>query len=88
MWCNHDLPGSVPVNRRTDRIPKLVMESGPGKLSQWLDYDRDIRADFVQAFDEPAGALLAIGIMTDTDNTGSTARAWYGPIELLQPAEK
>ncbi len=80
LWCNSCEPGSVIVNSRTARIRKLVMESGPRHLSQWLDYERDIRADFVKAFGEPPGALVAIGIMTDTDNTHSTARAWYGPV--------
>jgi hypothetical protein len=26
--------------------------------------------------------LLAIGIMTDTDNTRSSTTAWYGPVQL------
>lgn len=88
VWGNHDPLEGVMVNTRTDRIRKIVLESGPGNLHRWLEYERDIRADFVKAFREPPGALVAIGIMTDTDNTGSTARAWYGPIELLPPAEK
>ena len=88
VWCNNDRPGSVLVNPRTDRIRKLVMESGPGKLSQWLDYDRDIRADFIKAFGEPPGALVTIGIMTDTDNTRSNAQAWYGPVQLVPATAK
>ncbi len=86
VWCNNDRSGSVLINPRTDRIRKLVMESGPGKLSQWLDYDRDIRADFAKAFGEPPGALVTIGIMTDTDNTRSNAQAWYGPVWLVPAA--
>ena len=80
VWCNNDAPGSVLTNPRTSRIRKLVMESGPRNLSQWLDYERDIRADFIKAFGEPPGALVAIGIMTDTDNTKSVTQAWYGPV--------
>ncbi|MEO6624966.1 MAG: DUF3047 domain-containing protein [Burkholderiaceae bacterium] len=80
VWGNQSAAGTVLHNTRTSRIRKLVMESGPGKLSQWLDYERDVRADFEKAFGEPPGALVSIGIMTDTDNTRSTATAWYGPI--------
>jgi hypothetical protein len=80
VWCNHDPLESVIVNTRTDRIRRIVMESGPGNLHRWRDYERDIQADFLKAFGEPPGALVAIGIMTDTDNTHSTARAWYGPV--------
>ena len=82
VWCNTREPGTVINNPRTDRIRKLVVESGTQNLNHWLDYERDIRADFEKAFGEPPGALLGIGIMTDTDNTHSTARAWYGKVKL------
>lgn len=84
VWCNHRPPGAVIRNPRSDRIRKLVLESGPAKLNQWLDYERDIRADFERVFGEPPGALVGIAIMTDSDNTRSTARAWYGPVSLEQ----
>ncbi len=82
VWSNKRAPGSVISSPRTDRIRKLVMESGAMKLDQWLDYERDIRADFERAFGEAPGALVGVGIMTDSDNTRSTARAWYGPVRL------
>ena len=82
VWCNTCAPGSVIVNPRTDRIRALVVESGRENLNQWLDYRRDIRADFEMAFGERAGALVGIGIMTDSDNTHSTTRAWYGQLRL------
>ena len=84
VWCNKREPGTVLVNARTSRIRKLVMESGSRNLSQWMDYERDIRADFTEAFGEPPGALVSIGIMTDTDNTQSTTQAWYGPVVHVQ----
>ena len=82
VWCNDCPAGSVIVNPRTDRIRKLAVESGAGRVGQWLSYRRDLRADFEKAFGEPPGALLGLAIMTDTDNTRSTTRAWYGVIRL------
>lgn len=81
VWCTTRTPGSVIFNPRTDRIRKLVVEAGEGSLNQWLDYERDIRADFMQAFGEEPGALIGIAIMTDSDNTRTTARAWYGAVQ-------
>ncbi len=81
VWSNRHPEGAVIRNPRTSRIRKLVMETGEGRLNRWLDYERDVRADFVTAFGEPPGALLAVGIMTDTDNTQSRAQAWYGALE-------
>ena len=82
VWCNTRPVGSVIVNPRTDRVRKLVVESGVGKLKQWVDYERNIRADYQAAFGEEPGALVGIGIMSDSDNTRSTTKAWYGPVTL------
>ena len=84
VWCNQRPVGSVIQNPRTDRIRKIVVESGTQGLMQWRHYERDIRADFEHAFGEPPGALVAIGLMTDSDNTHSKTVAWYGPIGLRQ----
>ncbi len=87
VWGNESPPDTLLHNTRTSRIRKIVMESGPGKLGQWLEYERDVRADFEKAFGEPPGALVSIGIMTDTDNTRSSATAWYGPLRHVRVKE-
>jgi hypothetical protein len=87
VWCNKRNAGEVITNPRTDRIRKMVVESGKSNLNRWLDYERDIRADFIQAFGEEPGALTGIALMTDTDNTKSQATAWYGPISFKPPAK-
>ena len=88
VWCNKRTPGTVITSPRTDRIRKLVLESGRARLGEWLDYERDIRADYERVFGEKPGALVGIAIMTDSDNTRSQARAWYGPIRFLPVAAR
>jgi len=83
VWCAQRPPGSVIENARTSRIRKLVIESGPGGLGRWIDYERDLVADFERVFGEPPGALVGMGLMTDADNTRSRARTWYGAPQLL-----
>lgn len=82
VWDPVRATGSVITNPRTDRIRKLVVESGTARLNQWLDYARDVRADYRQVFGEEPGRLVGVALMTDSDNTGSHVRAWYGPVEL------
>ncbi len=82
VWCNTRVPGSVIISPRTDRIRKIVVESGAKNLNMWMDYERNIRADYEKAFGEPPGALRGIAIMTDTDNTRTKTRAWYGKVRL------
>jgi len=82
VWCNDCKPEEIIINPHTDRIRKLPLESGTGKLNRWIDYERTVRDDFVKAFGEEPGMLTSVSIMTDTDNTKSVARAWYGTVSL------
>jgi len=88
VWCNQREPGTVINSPRTARVRTIVVESGTRNLDQWLDYERDIRADYQRAFGEAPGALVGIGIMSDSDNTRSTAQAWYGPVRLHRATAK
>jgi hypothetical protein len=83
VWETRKPVDTVVVNPRSDRIRKLVVDSGPGHLGTWRVHQRDLVADFERAFGEKPGALVAIGKMTDADNTQARAEAWYGPIELM-----
>lgn len=82
VWSGTDDLETVIKNPRTDRIRKLVIETGDKNLDRWRDYSRDVRADFLRAFGEEPGALQTIALMTDTDNTQSTLKAWYGDLRL------
>lgn len=82
VWSNTEPVGTVILNPRTDRIRKLVVASGTEALGQWRDHQRDVQADFVRAFGETPGPLLAVALMTDTDNTQSRLSAWYGALKL------
>lgn len=83
VWCNACPQGETLSSPRTDRIREIPLESGPDQLGQWRAYERNIRADFEKAFGEPPGALLDVGLMTDTDNTKEATVAWYGAVSLV-----
>jgi hypothetical protein len=82
VWDSQAEVGSVVLNKRSDRIRKIVLESGPTQLGQWRSYQRDVRADYRRAFGEDPGALIGLAVMTDSDNTQSRAEAWYGEISI------
>lgn len=77
--------GSVIVSPHSDRIRKIVVESGVAGLGRWRDHRRDLAADFRLAFGEAPGALRSVALMTDGDNTGSQVQAWYGEVRLQPP---
>lgn len=82
VWDAQAPVGTVIVNPRTDRVRKIVVDSGPTKLRQWRDHRRDLAADFRLAFGEEPGPLQSIALMTDSDNTRSHAKSYYGPVTL------
>jgi hypothetical protein len=80
IWENRAPKGSVIPNRHTSRIKMIVAESGRDKVGRWQEVTRNVYEDFKRAFGEAPGKITAIGIMTDTDNTGENIHAYYGDI--------
>ena len=73
---------SVVINPRTDRVRKIVVDSGHHELGRWRDHRRHLALDFRRAFGEDPGPLQSVALMTDADNMRASARAWYGPVKF------
>ena len=58
----------------------IAVRAGPDGLQQWLSEKRDVKADYRRLFGTEPGEISAVALMTDTDNTGLQAEAWYGDI--------
>jgi len=63
----------------------VAVESGDGNEGRWIDEERNLAEDYRRAFGEDPPRIGAVAIMTDTDNTGEDAVAWYGAIRFLPP---
>lgn len=84
VWSN-DLPvGTVIENPHTDRIRMIVVASGAEGLGRWQSYRRNVVEDYRAAFGEEPWDVVAVGLMTDADNTRQSARALYGDIAFLR----
>jgi hypothetical protein len=82
VWDSKLPVGTVLVHPRSDRVRVIIVDSGTGELRQWRDHKRDLAADFRLAFGEEPGPLQSVAFMTDSDNTRSQARTWYGAVEF------
>jgi hypothetical protein len=82
IWANKLPKGEFVPNAFTSNAMLLAVESGPSRAGQWVTEKRDILADYRRLFGEDPPEAGAIAIMTDTDNTGTEATAWYGDITL------
>ncbi|WP_121490478.1 DUF3047 domain-containing protein [Cupriavidus plantarum] len=82
IWGGRRGEGTVLSNPHTDRVRMIVVDSGTRHANEWRCHERDLRADYKKAFGTDPGKVIAVGLMTDTDNTKTRAEAWYGDIAL------
>jgi hypothetical protein len=80
IWESKAPAGTMVPNPYTDRVMMFVVESGADKLNQWVVEERNIYEDYKKAFGEEPPMISGVAIMTDTDNTGESATAYYGDI--------
>jgi hypothetical protein len=80
IWESKAPKGTMVPNPYTDRVMMIVVESGEEKLGQWVHEERNVYEDYKNAFGKDPPAISGVAIMTDTDNTGENAIAYYGDI--------
>ena len=84
IWSEKSPVDTLITNKHLGRVKAIVVDSGTNQLNVWREHRRSIEQDYQNAFGERPGKLIAIGIMTDTDNTKSSVKAIYGDIELTR----
>lgn len=80
VWDGNLAVGTSLWNAYSDRVRVIVVESGSGRLGEWVEEQRDVAADFRAAFGEEPPPISGIAVGADTDQTGKTVRAWFGDI--------
>lgn len=77
VWANAPV-GSAWPNPFTSRAVMVVVDSGRG--GEWRRHQRNVREDFRRYHGKDVKRLAGVAIMTDTDNSGTAGRAWYGDL--------
>lgn len=80
IWDSKAAKGSIVPNPYTERAMMIIVESGAADLNQWVTEERNVYEDYKAAFGEEPPSISGVAIMTDTDNTGESATAFYGDI--------
>ena len=80
IWESKAPKGTVVSSPYTDRSKVIVVESGTALINRWVDEHRNVFEDYKQAFGNEPPSVSGVAIMTDTDNTGESAVAYYGDI--------
>jgi len=69
----------------TGRIRYVVVQSGSGKLRQWIAERRDVAADFKRLYGAESDRMppiIGVAVGADADNTGTQSLAFVGGLAL------
>lgn len=80
VWSPAREPGARWDNPYTDKAKMIAVEGTPGK---WSTHEADLCADYRKAFGREPPELVGIFLMSDADNSKSTARAVYGDVGVV-----
>lgn len=86
VWASRQPVGSSWPNPYTDNVRMVAVDSGTRHAGEWRSHRRNMREDFRALFGRDITEISHVAIMTDTDNSGLSARSWYGDIRL-EPAD-
>jgi hypothetical protein len=84
VWAGKMSKGQAAPSPFSNNGRIIAVESGPQNVGKWHTECRNMYEDFRHFFGEEPPMAGGVAIMTDTDNTGGSATAWYGPITINQ----
>ena len=83
IWANKLPKGEAADNAFTKHAKMIAVQSGDSEIGKWIMEERNLYEDYRRLFHNEPPHIMAIAIMTDTDNTGESAVAYYDDIVLM-----
>lgn len=80
VWAAQHSVGAAWPSPFTSNVRLLAVDSGTSRLNAWVNHRRNVREDLKQQFGEDIRSIDAVALMTDTDNSGQSAHAFYGDV--------
>ncbi|MCR4295708.1 MAG: DUF3047 domain-containing protein [Elusimicrobia bacterium] len=82
VWANKLAAGEDAPNPYTSRVMMVAVRSGDDAAGEWRSEERDVLADYRRLFGAEPPPYAGIALMTDADDTGGSAEAWYANVTL------
>ncbi|WFM72127.1 DUF3047 domain-containing protein [Halomonas sp. CKK8] len=77
VWASSQPAGSDWPNAFTSRAQLLALQSGEARVGEWVAEVRDIREDYQRLFGSRPDHIDGLALMSDGDNAGVDATAWF-----------
>lgn len=85
VWASSEPQGSDWPSAYTRQARMVALRSGASGAGRWHEERRDVRADFQRYFGIELHSVDGVAVMTDCDDAGGKARAWYGDVRFGPP---
>ena len=80
VWSSNQPAGRAWPNAFTERAQLLALQGGQENLGRWVAEVRHVRDDYQQLFGERPDSINGVALMSDGDNAGGDATAWYSTL--------
>ena len=80
VWSGNNPIGSSWPNAYTENSVNFVVQSGQTRAGQWVTESRNVLKDVQRLIDQDLHMADGVAIMTDTDNSKTSATAYFGDI--------
>jgi hypothetical protein len=81
VWASSSAKGDIWPNAFAGKhVMMVALRSYEDRSAVWYEEKRNIFEDLRKQFGEDISTIDAVAIMTDTDNAGGRATAYYGDI--------
>ncbi len=80
VWSNTSAINETWESPYSEHVRMVAVRSGQTSIGQWHNEKRNLKTDLKLLFKEDNPSVLGIAIMSDTDNSKTSARAYYADI--------
>lgn len=87
VWSGGRPLNSAWPNAFTSKSMNVAVQSGPSRVGRWVSQSRNIRDDFQALIGGHARHVDGVAIMSDSDNSGRAAKAYYGDVRFTSACE-
>jgi hypothetical protein len=82
VWSSSLPVGTVLSSAYSSASKIIVVDGGPQTLFRWRRFARNLEEDYQLCFGEKVPHVIAIGLMTDADNTKTQALAYFDELRV------
>lgn len=86
VWSSTLPVGTIVASPYNNNTKIVVLQSGKEHMGEWVNQTVNIRMDFTRLFKYEPPVVVGIAILTDSDNTSSSAIADYDDFQALMQA--